>query len=120
MIQIGTQTSPENITLPVKTNFSIGATGKDERVSPKMARKDRSLGKITPKRSISPAKLHQFPTNAKTNLQATEPLKEAISPSVAESLRAVFAAFLWHEGKVHSNISILLYEGGEKTTRNTF
>lgn len=28
-------------------------------------------------------------------------MKEAISPSVAESLRAVFASFLWHEGIVH-------------------
>lgn len=30
-----------------------------------------------------------------------EPVKEAMSPSVAESLRATFAAFLWHEGIVH-------------------
>lgn len=29
------------------------------------------------------------------------PVKEAMSPSVAESLRATFAAFLWHEGIVH-------------------
>jgi E3 ubiquitin-protein ligase MYCBP2 len=36
------------------------------------------------------------------NLSATkEPVKEAITPSVAECLRAVFAAFLWHEGIVH-------------------
>lgn len=28
-------------------------------------------------------------------------MKEALSPSLAESLRAVFAAFLWHEGIVH-------------------
>jgi RCR-type E3 ubiquitin transferase len=32
---------------------------------------------------------------------AKEPVKEAIAPSVAECLRAVFAAFLWHEGLVH-------------------
>jgi len=30
-----------------------------------------------------------------------EPVKEALGPAVAESLRAVFAAFLWHEGLVH-------------------
>lgn len=30
-----------------------------------------------------------------------DPVKEALSPSVAECLRAVFAAFLWHEGIVH-------------------
>ncbi|XP_055913946.1 E3 ubiquitin-protein ligase highwire isoform X3 [Eupeodes corollae] len=29
------------------------------------------------------------------------PLKRAMPPSLAESLRAVFAAFLWHEGIVH-------------------
>lgn len=28
-------------------------------------------------------------------------MKEALSPSVAESIRAVFAALLWHEGIVH-------------------
>lgn len=28
-------------------------------------------------------------------------VKEALSPSVAEALRAVFGAFLWHEGIVH-------------------
>lgn len=28
-------------------------------------------------------------------------IKEAMSPSVAESIRATFAAFLWHEGLVH-------------------
>jgi len=28
-------------------------------------------------------------------------VKMALSPSMAESLRAVFAAFLWHEGIVH-------------------
>ena len=29
------------------------------------------------------------------------PIKEAMSPSVAESIRSVFAAFIWHEGIVH-------------------
>ena len=28
-------------------------------------------------------------------------IKEAMSPSVAESIRSVFAAFIWHEGIVH-------------------
>lgn len=35
------------------------------------------------------------------NYHGTEPVKQAMSPSVSESLRAVFAAFLWHEGIVH-------------------
>ena len=29
------------------------------------------------------------------------PIREAMSPSVAESIRSVFAAFIWHEGIVH-------------------
>lgn len=28
-------------------------------------------------------------------------VKEALSPAAAECLRAVFAAFMWHEGIVH-------------------
>lgn len=53
---------------------------------------------MRPKRSVSPANV-QLPSNVKTGFPSAEPLKEAMSPSVAESLRAVFAAFLWHEGK---------------------
>ena len=30
-----------------------------------------------------------------------EPVKEAMSPSVAQCMRSVFAAFMWHEGIVH-------------------
>ena len=30
--------------------------------------------------------------------QPQQPVREALSPSVAESIRAVFAAFVWHEG----------------------
>lgn len=30
-----------------------------------------------------------------------EPVKEAMSPSEAETLRCIFAAFLWQEGIVH-------------------
>ncbi|KAJ8937058.1 hypothetical protein NQ314_012052, partial [Rhamnusium bicolor] len=87
LTQTGTQTSPEN--------------RKDEKVSPKMVRKDRTVGKIRPKRAISPANLQQIPASSKMNYPGSEPVKQAMSPSVAESLRAVFAAFLWHEGIVH-------------------
>ncbi|KAG5884570.1 hypothetical protein JTB14_006595 [Gonioctena quinquepunctata] len=101
LTQTGTQTSPDNSNnIPMKTNFSIGAVGKDEKVSPKMARKDRSIAKIRPKRAISPANLQQLPASTKISY-GSETVKQAMSPSVAESLRAVFAAFLWHEGLVH-------------------
>lgn len=65
---------------------------------PKISRMDRATGKARPKRAISPATLQQLPTSSKVNYHSSEPPKQAMSPSVAESLRAVFAAFLWHEG----------------------
>eukprot|EP00094_Tigriopus_californicus_P010528 TCALIF_10156-PA protein Name:"Similar to MYCBP2 E3 ubiquitin-protein ligase MYCBP2 (Homo sapiens)" AED:0.02 eAED:0.04 QI:14/0.77/0.5/1/0.88/0.8/10/0/4914 len=37
------------------------------------------------------------------------PVKEAMSPSVAESIRAVFAAFVWHEGIVHDTMAVASY-----------
>ena len=36
-------------------------------------------------------------------------VKEALSPSVAECLRAIFAAFLWHEGIVHDAMACASY-----------
>ncbi|XP_075230357.1 E3 ubiquitin-protein ligase MYCBP2-like isoform X2 [Lycorma delicatula] len=105
MAQAGTQTSPEG----VKGHFSIGTGGgKDEnKLSPKLSRKERP-GRN--KRTISPASPAHSSPQQLNNLRAhhsqqhstnREPVKEALSPSVAESLRATFAAFLWHEGIVH-------------------
>jgi E3 ubiquitin-protein ligase MYCBP2 len=37
------------------------------------------------------------------------PVPEAMSPSVAESIRAVFAAFIWHEGVVHDTMAVASY-----------
>lgn len=37
----------------------------------------------------------------KDRLKLLCPILQALSPSVAECLRAVFAAFMWHEGIVH-------------------
>ncbi len=37
------------------------------------------------------------------------PIKEAMSPSVAESIRSVFAAFVWHEGIVHDTMAVASY-----------
>lgn len=41
--------------------------------------------------------------------QQQQPVKEALSPSVAESIRAVFAAFVWHEGIVHDTMAVASY-----------
>ncbi|XP_041356631.1 E3 ubiquitin-protein ligase MYCBP2-like isoform X3 [Gigantopelta aegis] len=93
--------------------FSIGSSPpKDEaiRLSPKANRKDRGR-QLRSKRerasSPSPRDI-PFVTRARSASSASitldqprEPVKEALSPSVAECLRAVFAAFMWHEGIVH-------------------
>ncbi|XP_071991479.1 E3 ubiquitin-protein ligase MYCBP2 isoform X7 [Engystomops pustulosus] len=80
-----------------KVHFSIGKAPQkeeqDTRASPKVSRK--SAGR------------HVRPKKEKGNFlfkeasRSSEPAKEAMSPSVAECARAVFAAFLWHEGIVH-------------------
>lgn len=121
LTQTGTQTSPESTNnSQIKPTFSIGAISKEERVSPKMTRKDRTVIKGRTKRSISPANLHSLPTGNRLtyteNAGGIIPTKEAMSPSVAEALRAVFAAFLWHEGKqdqiqMTNEIVFILFKG---------
>lgn len=81
-----------------KVHFSIGkAPVKEElesRSSPKVSRKTSS-------RHVRPKKDKSGPLFKGDNVRHTEPAKQAMSPSVAECARAVFAAFLWHEGIVH-------------------
>lgn len=103
MSQAQTQTSPDNATTAMKGHFSIGAAGtKEERLSPKLNRKDHGKGlKTRFKRAMSPANSHQVPSTSHSVNLNKEKVKEAVSPSVAECLRAVFAAYLWHEGIVH-------------------
>ncbi|XP_034938609.1 E3 ubiquitin-protein ligase MYCBP2-like isoform X2 [Chelonus insularis] len=99
---VQTQTSPESMTTAMKGHFSIGSSGtKDDRQSPKVTRRNHTKAvKIRTKRAISPANTQTLSPSRTSNL-SKEKVKEAISPSVAECLRAVFAAFLWHEGIVH-------------------
>ncbi|XP_055618511.1 E3 ubiquitin-protein ligase highwire isoform X2 [Toxorhynchites rutilus septentrionalis] len=40
-------------------------------------------------------------SNKSLKIESNELPKRALSPSIAETLRAVFSAFLWHEGLVH-------------------
>ncbi|XP_031649241.1 E3 ubiquitin-protein ligase MYCBP2 isoform X10 [Oncorhynchus kisutch] len=83
-----------------KVHFSIGkAPVKEElessRLSPKVSRKTSS-------RHVRPKKDKSGPLfKGESSSRVTEPAKQAMSPSVAECARAVFAAFLWHEGIVH-------------------
>ena len=48
----------------------------------------------------SAGNVEKRPQQQQQPLQPQQPVKEALSPSVAESIRAVFAAFVWHEGIV--------------------
>uniref|UniRef100_A0A4W5M9H3 RCR-type E3 ubiquitin transferase n=1 Tax=Hucho hucho TaxID=62062 RepID=A0A4W5M9H3_9TELE len=83
-----------------KVHFSIGkAPIKDElessRLSPKVSRKTSS-------RHVRPKKDKSGPLfKGESSSRLIETTKQAISPSVAECARSVFAAFLWHEGIVH-------------------
>ena len=101
--QTATQTSPEGV------KFNIGSTGsRDEnlRLSPKMTRKDRSGKPHRGKREhvVSPASAQREKPGS-----SRDKVKEAMSPSVAECLRAIFAAFLWHEGIVHDAMACASY-----------
>lgn len=81
-----------------KVHFSIGkAPLKDEqdvRASPKVSRKCAS-------RHTRPKKEKSVCLFKGDGARPIEPAKQAMSPSVAECARAVFASFLWHEGIVH-------------------
>ncbi|XP_053398701.1 E3 ubiquitin-protein ligase MYCBP2-like isoform X4 [Mercenaria mercenaria] len=96
----------------VKVAFNIGATNKEEtagRLSPKNIRKDRGRQLRTKReRASSPSQRDLGPMSRARAFSASMVMdrpkhyvKEAMSPSVAETLRSVFAAFLWHEGIVH-------------------
>ncbi len=72
-------------------------------MSPKASRRERSKALRTKReRGSSPAKT---PTSRSRSgslqRERREPVNEAMSPSVAQCMRAVFAAFMWHEGIVH-------------------
>ncbi|CAO2591792.1 E3 ubiquitin-protein ligase MYCBP2 [Lemmus lemmus] len=81
-----------------KVHFSIG----------KAPLKDEQEMRASPKVSRKCANRHTRPKKEKSNFlfkgdgaKSLEPAKQAMSPSVAECARAVFASFLWHEGIVH-------------------
>ncbi|KAM4795152.1 LOW QUALITY PROTEIN: E3 ubiquitin-protein ligase MYCBP2 [Rhinophrynus dorsalis] len=81
-----------------KVHFSIGKAPlkeeQDTRASPKASRKNTG-------RHVRPKKEKSSFLFKGEGSKSVEPAKEAMSPSVAECARAVFASFLWHEGIVH-------------------
>lgn len=81
-----------------KVHFSIG----------KAPLKEEQEMRASPKISRKCANRHTRPKKEKSSFlfkgegsKPLEPAKQAMSPSVAECARAVFASFLWHEGIVH-------------------
>ncbi|BET00252.1 RING [Nesidiocoris tenuis] len=122
MAQAGTQTSPDSAGGERKSqlqHFSIGSGSVGNETKP-VSRKSRLQGTAAAtgsKKSASPPPRQQ-----------KGPVKEAMSPSVAESLRATFAAFLWHEGIVHDAMACASFlkfhpslpkEGALVVTRHT-
>ncbi|GAB6023050.1 hypothetical protein CHUAL_007142 [Chamberlinius hualienensis] len=109
-VQTGTQTSPDS-----SGNFSIGSSGNRNqesgiRLSPKLPRKDYRVSRqLRSKReraqSPAPATSSSIPDISGRRVEfhhsSKEFVKTALSPLVAECLRTVFAAFLWHEGIFH-------------------
>ena len=52
-----------------------------------------------------PSKPNPFPKPRLSYTNLSGPVTEAMSPSVAESIRAVFAAFIWHSGIVQDTMA---------------
>ncbi|XP_023247966.1 E3 ubiquitin-protein ligase highwire [Copidosoma floridanum] len=93
-----TQTSPESATTAMKNSFPV----KEDRHALKHYRREHAkTPKTRNKRATSPAKNQQITSPTCALNFNKEKVKPAISPSVAECLRAVFAAFVWHEGIAH-------------------
>ncbi|KAF6200677.1 hypothetical protein GE061_005120 [Apolygus lucorum] len=121
MAQAGTQTSPDSVGVDRKNqpqHFSIGSgsVGSESRPAGRKARVPASTTSVPKKSASPPPRQHKGP------------VKEAMSPSVAESLRATFAAFLWHEGIVHDAMACASFlkfhpslpkEGALVVTRHT-
>ncbi|XP_037938854.1 E3 ubiquitin-protein ligase highwire [Teleopsis dalmanni] len=86
----GTTTVQDQITFGDTKNASITAST------------DNSSPPIWPASLNTNNSFQQNATKPVTNKRTTiGPIKRAMPPSLAESIRAVFAAFLWHEGIVH-------------------
>ena len=112
---------------PQRSRFSIGSGQQSPKssMSPKPGRKSRSpFGRRD--RTLSPSSKDRSPARFRASALKQEAAKEvaqtAIATSVAECVRCVFAAFLWHEGLVHDAMacaSFLKFNPG-MTKQSTF
>ena len=126
-ISSGTQTSPDSSkesVIPKESSTQPGVLPElqngGEDVIPKsssstahiMSPSKRSGRKGERSRTRSPAGTSQRTSTGSRRKGFPEekvPVKEAMSPSVAESIRSVFAAFVWHEGIVHDAMAVASY-----------
>jgi len=76
--------------------------------SQKISRNDRSRTlrskrerAASPSAKEKPTLCGQSRSTSSPKVKVQEPAHEAMAPSVSHCIRAVFAAFLWHEGIVH-------------------
>ncbi|XP_033112056.1 E3 ubiquitin-protein ligase MYCBP2-like [Anneissia japonica] len=103
-----------SLTRTLDGHFSIG-TGSNPsspkmQGSPKMVRKARSQYSRR-ERTSSPSGKDRSPARSRgaKRTEVKDVARQAIAPSVAECVRAVFAAFLWHEGIVHDAMACASY-----------
>lgn len=79
--------------------FTLGAGDPSPKGKTKKRLRDKSP--ITPRKEMPPTLRPSDPLS----VPRVKPNAKALSPAVAECQRAVFAAFLWHEGLVHDAIT---------------
>ena len=100
-----------------KISFSMGSGGRA-----KVTRRRRGRSSCSPNRSSSPEGQKQdagqtkasetvesAPKEEPKTLPSPAPERQALSPAMAECQRAIFAAFLWHEGLVHDAVASSSY-----------
>ncbi|RWS17339.1 E3 ubiquitin-protein ligase MYCBP2-like isoform X4 [Dinothrombium tinctorium] len=111
MSQKSTQTSPPS-ELKVSKSGSVSDTTQSSIKSNVIIKEEKSTRQARSKRERpdSPVLIqsHLFQQNSQS-IQKQHPIKEAMSNCVAECLRAVFAAFIWHEGILHDAMAAASY-----------
>ncbi|XP_071950592.1 E3 ubiquitin-protein ligase MYCBP2-like isoform X2 [Antedon mediterranea] len=106
--------SPSSRSASLDGHFSIGTgsgpSSPKMQGSPKMVRKARSQYSRR-ERTSSPSGKDRSParTRGGKRTEIKDVARPAIAPSVAECVRTVFAAFLWHEGIVHDAMACASY-----------
>ena len=102
--EVSSSTTSPPVPIPVQSQAS------EEISQQQQAKVKRKSSRLREKRSGHQGSQSSGYTHYQQNQQHNQlPVKEALSPSVAESLRAVFAAFVWHEGIVHDAMAVASY-----------